>query len=771
MNKNSHLDYQRKGFVMRLAILSFLICLLAIPVFAGQPASREEIRSLEWEMKTKHWHAIRDQQSNPIILDQSDYDVKYWELTVNVTNIQGQRISGQVRMTSAATINGLTSIDYDMHSALTDDTVWVNGQPAVHTRGNNQIHITLDRAYNIGEQFTTYITYSGTPPGGGFGSFTWNTHNGQPIISTLSEPEGAREWWPCKDIPHDKADSSDVYIITPSNLTGTSNGTLVSNQDNGNGTRTFHWHISYPISTYLICLSVSNYQTIEQWYVGLEGDSMPVVHYVYPELYSDAVIDFSITPAAIGIFAGMFGEYPFINEKYGHSLFPWGGAMEHQCNTSYGSSLIQGNHYYDWILVHELGHQWFGDMITCDIWPDIWMNEGFASYLEALYTEHEDGFTAYTNYMRMTNGVTDPSGPIYDPDELFDGNTVYNKGSWVLHILRGVMGDSAFFQGMRAYANHPNHQYGTITTRQFQAIMEQYYGADLGWFFDEWVWGMNRPQYRYSWMKQDIGGGQYEVFLHLRQMQSSPAPNVFTMPIRVYPRINNVDTTITVWNNSRIADYRFVVNGNPTTLAFDKYYWILRDAQSETYTMNIVTTSLPNGSLDQTYNQTVESRGGILPYHFAVQTGQLPTGLTLDINTGVINGQPTAMGTYTFTIRCTDSSSPVKTDDQEYTVVITEVSGIEDGDTGVPTEFMLIGNYPNPFNSSTLIRLELPEPGNIKVEVFNMLGQRVETIFDGFMNAGESEIRWNAGSISSGIYFYKVTSGERTATRKMLLVK
>ena len=748
-----------------------VLCLMIPSVIMAQELSRQDFQRSEWQMKTEFWQKLHERQGGGMLLDQTDFDVKYWELTVDVTDINGQTITGNVVMTSQSAIDGLTSVDYDFHYAMDVDSVRIAGQPAAFNHHSSTLTITLDRPYNTGELFTTTVYYGGHPPGGGFGSFTWDYHNGQVIISTLSEPEGAREWWPCKDQPHDKADSADVSIVAPNNFVGTSNGILAGVEDNGGGVHTYHWHISYPITTYLICLSVTNYQSISDWYVAMNGDSMPVVHYVYPEHYDDAVIDLSITPAAIAFYASRFGEYPFLREKYGHSIFPWGGAMEHQCNTSYGSSLIRGDHAYDWILVHELSHMWFGDMITCDIWPDIWMNEGFASYCEALWTEHLQGFNAYTNYMRSNNAVYDPSGPIYDPDELFDGNTVYNKGSWVLHMLRGVMDDSAFFAGMYGYANHPDHMYGTITTRQFQGIMEEYYGADLGWFFDEWVWGMNRPIYRFSWMKQDLGNGQYEVFLHIRQTQSAPAPDTFTMPIRVYPRISNVDTMIAVWNDSRIGDYRFVVNGNPTTLAFDKYYWILRDASSEAYTINIVTTDLPDGYLNTAYNQTVEARGGTQPYHFAVQTGLLPAGLTLDGDTGVISGTPSMLGDYAFTIRCTDSSSPQKTDDQDYSVSILEPTGIVDEDAEKPTEFTLLGNYPNPFNGTTMIRLEAPKAGRIRIDIFNVLGQKMETLFDGTVSAGENEFVWNSGQASSGIYFYRLESGERTATRRMMLIK
>jgi len=515
-------------------------------------------------------------------------------------------------------------------------------------------------------------------------------------------------------------------------------------------------------------MSISNYQSFTDWYVNANNDSMPVTNYVYPEHYNNAVEDLSITPGAIAVFAGLFGEYPFLKEKYGHSIFPWGGAMEHQCNTSYGSGLINGQHSYDWILVHELSHQWFGDMITCDIWPDIWMNEGFASYCEALWTEQLQGYSAYVNYMRFNNGVSDPSGPIYDPNPLFDGNTVYSKGAWVVHMLRGVMGDEAFFEGFYAYANHPDHKYGTITTREFQAIMEQYYGADLAFFFDEWVWGMNRPKYTYSWMKEDIGGGQYEIFLHINQTQTSPAPEVFTMPIRIYPEINGQDTVITVWDDSRQDDFRFIVNGDPTQFRFDRYYWILRDATVASYGLNIVTTDVPDGYVGESYNATVEARGGTAPYEFTLQTGSLPPGLDLSSSTGEITGTPNTTGDYSFTIRCTDSTNA--TDDQDYQVSITYFNDVNEG-SSVPKDFALIGNYPNPFNNSTIISFRLGQPGNIDLKVYNIRGQMVAALYVGFLPAGQHSLVWDAETAPSGIYFYKLTAGDRSATRKMSLVK
>lgn len=758
---------------MRLLFAGIMILLLSAAPFA-QEIGQDEFRDAEWRMKSLYYQKLMERQEPGLLLDQSDYDVKYWELDIDVTNIVGEIITGKVTMTSESVVDGLSSIEYDLHYALNVDSVRMYGNPAAFSHQGSVLEITLDHAYDFGEQFTTVVYYYGHPAGGGWGSFSWDQHEGQPIISTLSEPEGAREWWPCKDMPHDKGDSADVLITVPDDLVATSNGALISDIDNGDGTRTFSWHISYPITTYLISLAISNYESFTDWYYYADGDSMPIVNYVYPEDYDDAVEDLSITPGVMEIFADIFGEYPFIREKYGHSEFPWGGAMEHQCNTSYGEALIRGDHAYDWILVHELAHMWFGDMITCDTWPDIWMNEGFASYCEALWIEETEGFNSYKIYMLSNypgNGVIDPSGPIYDPNPLFDGNTVYNKGAWVLHMLRGVMGDEAFFEGMYAYANHPDHQYGTIQTREFQHIMEEYYGADLGWFFDEWLWGMNRPIYRYSWMGEETDNGRYEIFLHVRQTQVAPAPDIFTMPIRIHLEGNGIDTMITAWNDTREDDYRFIVSGNPTSLQFDIDHWILKMADSEGYGLNIVTTELPDGDLGEEYEALIEARGGNDPYSFEVTDGSLPPGLTLNRNTGEITGIPTIEWEFAFTIECTDSSNPPETDDQEYVVLIGQPTDVSDKDLQTPSNFALIGNYPNPFNNSTVIKFRLADAGNIQLDIFNLLGQKIETLLSGTMSAGEHELVWNGDTASSGVYFYRLTAGDKSAVRKMALIK
>ena len=224
-------------------------------------------------------------------------------------------------------------------------------------------------------------------------------------------------------------------------------------------------------------------------------------------------------------------------------------------------------------------------------------------------------------------------------------------------------------------------------------------------------------------------------------------------------------------NDAEIDDVRFVVDGEPTQIGFDIDDWILKEDSQESYTMNIVVTELPGGDVGEYYEQTVEARGGSTPYAFILDDGDLPDGLALNESTGVISGMPTANGEYSFIIQVTDSSPSPMTDDQNYTIVIGGTTGIDDDNPNVPSDFALLGNYPNPFNASTLIKFRLVDPGDVTLEIFNLMGQKIETIHNGFLTSGEHELSWNGDNVPSGVYFYRLAAGEKSSTKKMTLLK
>jgi aminopeptidase N len=301
---------------------------------------------------------------------------------------------------------------------------------------------------------------------------------------------------------------------------------------------------------------------------------MEMAYFVYPEHLERAREDFSVTVDMMEFYASIFGEYPFINEKYGMAVFPWGGAMEHQTITSYGAGLIWGNHRYDYINAHELAHQWFGDCITMRHWSHIWLNEGFASYAEALWFEHINGEDAYHTYV---NSWDQPplNSPLFVTDSL-NGNalfsrTVYDKGGFVLHMLRGVLGDSLFFESLRSYATDPDLAYKTATTEDFQRVCEEVSAIDLNQFFQQWVYGSGRPDYRAKWSVS--GEGPWETTLEITQANSS----IFKMPLQVVLSGADFEKTYTVMDSLKTQRFEFITDKKPDKIEIDPDNWVLND--------------------------------------------------------------------------------------------------------------------------------------------------------------------------------------------------
>ncbi len=461
--------------------------------------------------------------------NQDKVDITYYKLELEVFP-DAQTIAGTVTISGHVVDTSLTAFEYNLNNNMTVDSIVTDAGNLNFIHTNGIISVDPPPASLPGDTFRHTVYYHGSPAATGFGSFRFDEMNGRTLISTLSEPYGARDWWPCKDDPADKADSAAVLITVPNEYVVASNGTFAGLDTVSAATRRWHWRESYPITTYLISLAIYPYHTWQEEYVSpLSGVTMPVKYYVFPEDSTPAAEDFNITTGAISIFAELFGEYPFINEKYGMAAFPWSGAMEHQTCTSYGHALIRGDHYYDWILVHELAHQWWGNLITCKDFHHIWLNEGFATYSEALWVEQVSGGEAFRQYidsrLEFATWWADP--PVYRYDVSNSGEifhtTVYKKGAWVLHMLRYVVGDSVFFDIMRTYAADPDFAYGNATTETFRDLCESISGMDLDSFFAQWIYGSYYPTYSLSYSGSDT--------LRVTVSQSSPDGNLFSMPL------------------------------------------------------------------------------------------------------------------------------------------------------------------------------------------------------------------------------------------------
>ncbi len=466
-----------------------------------------------------------------------NYDIIYHRLKFNVDPAI-YNVSGEVTTKYIAKQN-MNTITFDLSNDLTVSSVKQRGNILNFTRSaNNEVIINLPVTQNINVTDSVSITYSGIPPTTGFGAFSTDVHGSTPVLWTLSEPFGAMEWWPCKQDLNDKVNSIDVFITAPSQYNSVSNGLEIAKINNGNGTSTTHFKHNYPIPAYLIAIAVSNYQIYnQQGGMGTtESPYFPIINYLYPETATNNILSVAPTPNIINFYETKFGPYPFRNEKYGHCQFGWGGGMEHT-TVSFMTANGQGK-YTRSLIAHEMGHQWFGDKVTCGSWKDIWLNEGFATYLASMVIQQFDGEVAFTNDKNnMINTITNTSdGAIYltddealDVNRIFSWQLTYSKGAMVLNMMRFKIGDANFFQGLRNYLNDPLLAYGYAKTPNLKAHLEATSGMNLTEFFNDWVYNQGYPIYAIE--AHNIAVGQAKITIN--QSQSDPSVSFFEMPVPI----------------------------------------------------------------------------------------------------------------------------------------------------------------------------------------------------------------------------------------------
>jgi aminopeptidase N len=564
-----------------LASVLLALALLA-PALSAQPLLRPRLAPVEsanpkpWELdpapdeaaakaafyeKMTRWATAPT--ANQLALDARTYDLA---IAVDPT---AQTVTGTVQARFTVTGTSVSVADLNLANELAVDAVTAGGAPAPWTRSDELLTITLDRVYQPGETVALSVSYHGTPPGS-YGAFGFDSHGGQPLIWTLSEPFGARSWWPCDDWSDDKADSVDLHVRVPAGLIVASNGTLRGVTHQGT-TDTYNWHEGYAISTYLVSMAIHPYSVWSDYYRYSPTDSMEVRFYIYPSDVAPTHDANMMTVPMIAYYASIYGEYPFLSEKYGHAEFPWSGAMEHQTCTSTGA-------FYETIICHELAHQWWGDMVTCADFHHVWLNEGFATYSEALWLGHNYGPEGYWGKMNSTRYYG--SGSIYVPDlndwnRIFDSNLSYNKASWVLHMLRHVIGDAAFFQTLAQYRQA--FAYGAARTEDFEAIAETVSGKDLHDFFQEWIYGEYYPSYQYQWTCAPAGSG-FTLQLAVDQIQTNTG--LFHMPIDIRVEYEDGSHTDLVIDNALAhQEYALPLPARATVVYLDPDEWILKRVQ------------------------------------------------------------------------------------------------------------------------------------------------------------------------------------------------
>ena len=444
----------------------------------------------------------------------------------------------------------------DLGASLDVDSVTSPDGILSYVHDADSLSIDLPAPLAVGEAGTLTVHYSGYPvePTVDRG-LLFRLHrdaDGVPgqvhIVANMSEPAYAKYWWPCKDKPADKA-LSEMSITMPDGLFGVSNGTLVSSGPAAEpGWTTAVWREDYPIASYLVSVAISDYMLIEAdcstTLGGALGYEIPLMNWVFPWHFEDAQVDFAPLCDMIEACETQFGPYPFRGEKYGHAEFIWWGAMEHQTVTSIGTSSIRGDDSSDWLIVHELAHQWFGDHLTPLNWRDIWLNEGFATYSESLWREHLEGRESYLSDLEAgrVEALWQKQGPVYDPVPVFPGKVIYDKGAWILHMLRGRMGDEPFFdllgewgrQGGRTSQSTGVDPYVgySVTTEEFIALAEIHAGEDLGAFFWPYLEETELPEIVFTHNIEDgTSGPGTRVTVSMRQIQQPLFDNVFPVEV------------------------------------------------------------------------------------------------------------------------------------------------------------------------------------------------------------------------------------------------
>ena len=535
---------------------------------AHRTVDKKSIINLHEKIKDQNSTLIDNETpKNYVFDDQYKINVLHYYLNIDL-HPQKKILDGDAGITGVILAKNLKQIYLNFYDNLKISSLELNGKPVAYK--TDEYHIIIPLSNVQSDTFKVEIKYNGTPKRVGFSSFVFGEINGQSCVYNLSEPSYASTWFPCNDIPSDKA-LLDMKITNDSSEVSASNGNLISVTTQGSR-RTYYWKTIYPLSTYLICLYSSDYVNFSDKYISQDKtDTMSIEYYAFPKQLEEAKIDFKEHPEMIDFFAKEFGEYPFIKEKYGVAEFLWQlGAMETQTLTGVGFNFVGGKQFFNDVYAHELAHQWFGDAVGPESWKDIWLNEGFATYCEALYAEHKGGSGALRSSM-MSKFQSNFNGTVYNPDDMF-GSTVYDKGAWVLHMMRHLVGDSTFFKILRAYFN--DYKYKNASTKDFENVCEKVSHKDLKKFFDEWVFkgtGIINLNYNWNSEKKD---NNFLISLSINQDQKGY--DTYNFPVDVKVEFDDHTSIVkTFYIDSRQKNFDFQVDKKPLTVSLDSDNWLL----------------------------------------------------------------------------------------------------------------------------------------------------------------------------------------------------
>ncbi len=628
-------------------------------------------------------HGYALDSGGPLMPEQSAYDITFYDLNLYI-DPASQSIAGSNRL-HATVVESIEFFVIDLDKRYTIDSILVvNATGPSGTTGwdykNEKLWVRLPRRYAENEKLTVDVFYRGRPPVAAnppwSGGFTWQTTGaGDPWVSVSCQNDGADIWWPCKDHPSDEPDSMSIRLGVPEGLECLSNGKLLQ-KEKIDGSVYFHWFVSTPINNYCVTFYLAPYLNNQTRYQSICGDTLLVKFWLLPESrqrYAGILDEFI---DHLSFYENYLGPYPFRGDKYAVAEAPYLG-MEHQTIIAYGNrqgtSVFGYDFGFDALHFHELGHEWFGNMITAKDWSDFWLHEGFATFMEALYVEHLAGEAGYRKIMDHflkrigNNQPVAPPGP-RSAQEMYSGD-IYFKGAWILHTLRYLLGDEPFKTSLRRFL-YPKGEKKCetggslcrlVSTEDYIDVLKRLTGKDYTWFFD--------------------------IYLKVAE------------PPRLHAHLTKTRLSLN-WETENKRDFPMPVD--------------IR-IKSKTYRIK-----MPNG------RAVVE----LLPNHI-----------------------------------------PIIDPDEKILKTMYKTTGLGARVQKTVSEYELGQNYPNPFNGSTAIPFCLPYHTHVRLTIFDLQGRQVARLLDRHMLAGPHKINWNAGTLPSGTFYYKLETPEFSALKKLLLFR
>jgi aminopeptidase N len=505
-----------------------------------------------------------------------NYDVKFYGIDLKV-NPSNAFIEGSLRLVAEIVKENTRLIVMELTSNMTVSQVVYNGQQVPYTSGPNIIVIDLGIDLPARALIDLDVYYSGLPELQGFFSGLQSRTNsfGENVLWTLSEPHNARQWFPCKQVLEDKADSAYIFITTPPGYVGASNGLLTHVEELPDQYLRYEWKTYYPIAYYLLSMAVANYQQYNFHAPQYNSsDSIFIQNFIYnhPQVLQNERENLHRTRDFMYHFTRVWGAYPFATEKYGHAQAPMGGGMEHQTISTMG--------YFGFdITAHELAHHWFGNYVTCATWSDIWINEGFASYGEYLSREFILGRESADRWMQSAHEIvrSAPGGSVYVPPfeladvwRIFNGRLSYKKGAAIIHLLRFEINDDPLFfrvmeEFMERFAN------STASGDDFRKSLDTTTGQSWEWFFDQWYYGEGFPNYLIEW-KQQNG----KLILQSSQTTSAGLPSFFKGSIEFLIKTQNHEHFFRFFQDQPLQIFEVDLDDNITEIIFDPGNFMLK---------------------------------------------------------------------------------------------------------------------------------------------------------------------------------------------------